>query len=79
MATEIWVNICSGNDLLTEDTKPLLGPLLTDHDWSKVIFILEQFHIDESTNKMSLSTVNALVVVGNALSPELATPTPEFQ
>ena len=28
---------------------------------------------------MSLSTVNALVVVVNALSPELATPTPEFQ
>ena len=27
------------------------------------MFILEQFHIDESTNKMSLSTVNALVVV----------------
>ena len=41
--------------------------------------MLEQFHIDESTNKMSLSTVNALVVVVNALSPELATPTPEFQ
>ena len=41
--------------------------------------MLEQFHIDESTNKMSLSTVNALVVVVNALLPELATPTPEFQ
>ena len=35
--------------------------------------------MDESTNKMSLSTVNALVVVFNALSPELATPIPEFQ
>ena len=41
--------------------------------------MLEQFHIYESTNKMSLSTVNALVVVVIALSPELATPTPEFQ
>ena len=79
MATEIWVNIGSGNDLLTDDTKPLPGPMLTDHDWSSVIFMLEQFHIDESTNKMSLSTVNALVVVVNALSPELATPTLDFQ
>ena len=79
MATEIWVNIGSGNDLLTDHTKPIPGPMLTDHDWSKNIFILEQFHIDESTKKMSLSIVNALVVVVNALSPELATPTPEFQ
>ena len=31
---EIWVNIGSGNDLLTDDTKPLPGPMLTDHDWS---------------------------------------------
>ena len=53
--------------------------MLTDHDWSYVMFILEQFHIDESTNKMSLSAINALVVVVNALSPEWATPTPEFQ
>ena len=45
----------------------------------KWYFILEQFHIDESANKMSLSTVNALVLVVNAQSPELATPTPEFQ
>ena len=74
---EVWVNIGSGNDLLTDDTKPLPGPMLTDHDWTSVISILEKFHIDESTNKMSLSTVNALVVVVNALSPELATP--EFQ
>ena len=51
--------------------------MLTDHDWSSVIFISEKIHIDESPNKMSLSTVNALVVVVNALSPELATP--EFQ
>ena len=31
---EIWGNIGSGNDLLTDDTKPLSGPMLTDHDWS---------------------------------------------
>ena len=31
---EMWVNIGSGNDLLTDDTKPLPGPMLTDHDWS---------------------------------------------
>ena len=44
-----------------------------------MIFILEQFHIAESANKILLSTINALVLVVNAQSPELATPTPEFQ
>ena len=30
----IWVNIGLGNDLLTDDTKPLPGPVLIDHDWN---------------------------------------------
>ena len=34
MATEIWVNIGSGNGLLPDGTKPLSAPMLTDHQWS---------------------------------------------
>ena len=44
MATEIWVNIGSGNGLLPDGTKPLPEPVLTDHQWSPVTFILGQFH-----------------------------------
>ena len=44
MATEIWVNIGSGNGLLPDNTKPLPEPMLTDHQWSPVTFILGQFH-----------------------------------
>ena len=40
MATEIWVNIASGNGLLPDGTKPLPEPMLTDHQWSPVAFIL---------------------------------------
>ena len=36
MATEIWVNIGSGNGLLPE-------PMLTDHQWCPVTLILGQF------------------------------------
>ena len=43
MAREIWVNIGSGNGLLPDGTKPLPEPMLTDHQWSPVIFILGQF------------------------------------
>ena len=34
MATEIWVNIGSGNGLLPDGTKPLPEPMLTDNQWS---------------------------------------------
>ena len=44
MATEIWVNICSGNGLLPDGTKPLPGPMLTDHQLSPVTCMLGQFH-----------------------------------
>ena len=44
MATEVWVNIGSGNGLLSDGTKPLLEPMLTDHRWNPVTFILGQFH-----------------------------------
>ena len=41
MATEIWVNIDSGNyQSLPEGLKPML----TDHQWSAVTVILGQFH-----------------------------------
>ena len=33
MATEIWVNIGSGDGLLCDGTKPLPEPMLTDHQW----------------------------------------------
>ena len=44
MATKIWVNIGSGNGLLPDGNKPLPEPMLTDHQWSPVTFILGQFH-----------------------------------
>ena len=40
MATEIWPNIGSRNGLLPDGTKPLHEPMLTDHQWSPVTFIL---------------------------------------
>ena len=36
------VNIGSGNGLLPDGTKPLPQPMLTDHQWSPVKFILGQ-------------------------------------
>ena len=41
MATEIWVNIGLGNDLLPD---PLPEPMLTDHQLSPMTFISGQFH-----------------------------------
>ena len=49
MATEIWVNIGSGNGLLPDGTKPLPEPMLTDHQWSPVTSIL-----GPSVNKICL-------------------------
>ena len=36
MATEIWVNIYSGNGLLPDGIKPLPEPMLTDHESSDI-------------------------------------------
>ena len=44
MATEIWVNIGSGNGLLPNGTKPLPEPMLTDHQLSPVTLISGQFY-----------------------------------
>ena len=41
---QIWVNIGSGNGVLPDGTKPLPEPMLTDHQWSPLTFILGQFH-----------------------------------
>ena len=38
------VNIGSGNGLVPDGTKPLPEPMLTDHQWSPMTFILGQFH-----------------------------------
>ena len=56
MATEIWVNIGSGNGLLPDSTKPLPEPMLTDHQWSPMTFILGQFH-KRCLNQQSLKSV----------------------
>ena len=44
MVTEIWVNMGSGNGFLPDGNKPLPEPMLTDHQWSPVTFILGLFH-----------------------------------
>ena len=44
MATEIWVNIGSANNLLPDGTKPLPEPLLTNHCRRSMSFIWGQFH-----------------------------------
>ena len=41
---QIWVNIGSGNGLMPDSTKPLPEPMLTDHQWSPLTFILGQFN-----------------------------------
>ena len=59
MATEIWVNIGSGNGLLPDGTKPLPEPILTDHQWSPVTFILGQFQ-KRCLNHQSLKSISKL-------------------
>ena len=44
MATEIWVNIGSGNGLLPDGTKPLPESMLTYHQWVPVVFIQWELH-----------------------------------
>ena len=41
---KIWVNIGSVYGLWPDGTKQLPEPMLTDHQWSPVTFILGQFH-----------------------------------
>ena len=43
MATEIWVNIGSGNGLLPDGTKPLPEPMLT-YEFVALASSNEQFH-----------------------------------
>ena len=44
MATEIWVNIRSGNGLLPDGTKPLPEPMLIYHQQVPLAFIWVQFY-----------------------------------
>ena len=53
---QIWVNISSGNGLLPDGTKPLPEPMLTEHQWSPMTIILEQFH-ERCLNHQSLKSV----------------------
>ena len=50
MATQVWINIGSGNGLLPDGTKPLLEPMLTI---SKV-----QWHSSEGSFKRDISAIN---------------------
>ena len=56
VAPEIWVNIGSGNGLLPDGNKLLPEPMLTDHQWSPVTFIVGQFH-KRCLNHQSLKSV----------------------
>ena len=44
MATDIWVNIGSGNGLMIDGTKPLPEPTLIYHQWGPVSITWELFH-----------------------------------
>ena len=55
MATEIWVNIGSGNGLLPDGTKPLPEPLLNDHQWSPV-----KIYIRASSQEMPQSSITKI-------------------
>ena len=48
MAREIWVNIGSGNGLLSNGTKPLPEPVLTCHQQGPLTFIWGNFAKDTS-------------------------------
>ena len=56
MAIGIWVNIGSGNGLLPDSPKPLHEPMLTDHQWNPVTFMLGQFH-KRCINHQSLTSI----------------------
>ena len=53
MATEIWVNIGSGNGLLPDGTKPLPEPMLTYHQWGLKTFTWKKLH-ERCPNHQSL-------------------------
>ena len=44
MASEILVNIGSGNGLVPNGAKPIPEPVLTYHQWGPATFIWGQFH-----------------------------------
>ena len=55
MATEIWVNIGSGNGLLPDGIKPLPEPMLTDYQSSDIhIRAISQEMLQSSITKIHL-------------------------
>ena len=55
MATEIWVNIGSGNDLLPDGTKPLPEPMLSKSKSRDIhIRAISQEMLQPSITKISL-------------------------
>ena len=58
MATEIWVNIGSGNGLLPDGTKPLPEPMFTYRQWGPKTFTWKKFYemSQSSIGKMNLKT-----------------------
>ena len=64
MAPEIWVNIGLGNGI-----KPLPEPILTDHQWNPVTFILGQFH-KRCLNHQSLKSVKITCLKCRSNLPE---------
>ena len=43
VTSEFWVNICSGNGLLSYDSKPLSGTVVTYHQWFRMTIIWGSF------------------------------------
>ena len=57
MATEIWVNIGSGNGLLPDGTKPLPEPKLTDHWWSPLSSDIHIRTISQEMHQPSITKI----------------------
>ena len=66
MATDIWVNFGSGNGLLPDSTEPLPEPMLTDHHWSPLTFILAPFQdMTGITAAAIFSSIQVYVIISN--------------
>ena len=61
MATQIWVNIGTGNDLLPDGTKPLPEPMLTYHKYGPVAITQELFYNKYLSHQLLKWAWNALI------------------
>ena len=71
MATQIWVNIGSGNDLLPDGTKPLPEPMLTHLQISPMTFIWRHIIIRSLDVKIPINKTRLKIVLLK-LIPDLA-------